>query len=199
MPSLARASATAFYDAAVDRVAIARELAAAHPRGKLPCPVCSTSVKAENLEKHLAKVHSNATVAIGTKWLGKGVLGIAPCSLVLDGDTLVLSHWLGLAKRVVRLPCAIEIGDTVGERPAAGMAGYQDDMNVPTETVRTGSYVRFGEITIGCKQDTLFAEHWRGWTRGKRRKRVDITIAREALVAIEYALAKRGVLVPAIT
>jgi hypothetical protein len=183
----------------VDVVAIARELAAEHPHTKLPCPVCGASVKAENLEKHLAKVHSNATVASGTMWRGKGALGIAPCSLVLDGDTLVLSHWLGLARRVVRLPCAIEIGGTVGERTAAGMSSYQDEMNVPTETVKTGSYVRFGEITIGCKHDTLFAEHWRGWTRGKRRGGVDITLAREALVAIEYALAKRGVLVPAIT
>jgi hypothetical protein len=183
----------------VDVVAIARELAVAHPRAKLPCPVCGASLKAENLEKHLAKVHSSATVATATRWRGKGALGIAPCSLVIDGDTLVLSHWLGLARRVVRLPCAIEIGGTVGDRHVAGMSTYHDEMNVPSETVKTGSYVRFGEITIGCKQDTLFAEHWRGWTRGKRRGGVDITIARGALVAIEYVLAKRGVLVPALT
>jgi len=35
-----------------------------------------------------------------------------------------------------------------------------------------------------------------GWRDGKRRRSCDITIGREALIAVEYALAARGLLVP---
>src|SRR5689334_14556681 len=38
-------------------VAIARELARTHPAANLPCPVCAASLKAANLERHLAEMH----------------------------------------------------------------------------------------------------------------------------------------------
>lgn len=41
----------------------ARSLAAAHPAATLPCPVCGVSLKAANLDGHLAKVHPGAADA----------------------------------------------------------------------------------------------------------------------------------------
>lgn len=38
-------------------VAIARQLAASHASASLPCPVCASTLKAANLERHLGKVH----------------------------------------------------------------------------------------------------------------------------------------------
>lgn len=38
-------------------LAAARSLAADHPQAKLPCPACGAGLRAENLEKHLTKVH----------------------------------------------------------------------------------------------------------------------------------------------
>jgi hypothetical protein len=39
-------------------VALARQLAVAHPNSMLACPACPASVDAANLERHLAKVHA---------------------------------------------------------------------------------------------------------------------------------------------
>jgi hypothetical protein len=56
-------------------VAVARQLASASPQAMLPCPVCAASLRAENLERHLAKVHPElqtqpTTGAAGTSWAG---------------------------------------------------------------------------------------------------------------------------------
>lgn len=50
--------------------AIARQLAAASPTSMLPCPRCASSVRADNLEGHLAKVHAAPAPAIGRGWRG---------------------------------------------------------------------------------------------------------------------------------
>jgi len=186
--------------AIVDVVAIARELAHAHRNSKLPCPVCVVTVKAENLDKHLEKVHPLVERHVATSWRGKMLMGLLPCKLVLDRDALVL-HRFGL-KRRVPLSGAIEMGPLYGSRPEAGMSSYADDMNVPHETVRTGSYMRIvgtTAITIGCKHSTQFAEHWnRGmWKRGGRGSSCDVLVERTTLVAIEYLLAQAGRLLPA--
>lgn len=176
---------------------LARELAVSHPAAKLPCPVCAASLKAENLERHLAKVHPGATASTESVWRGKGLLRVFPCTLAIDGDAMVLRYALGMRQRVVPLLCAIEVGAILTTRPDAILQEHG-----PTVTERTGSYLRLvGDkaITIGCGNSTLFAEHWRpeGWTKGARRKSCDVVVTRETMVAIEYALAKRGVLVPA--
>lgn len=57
-------------------IAIARQLAAAHPQATLPCPLCPATVKAANLERHLGKTHA-AVVGPET--------AIAPGSLRLSG------------------------------------------------------------------------------------------------------------------
>lgn len=41
-------------------LASARGLAAAHPAAHLPCPACGVSLRADNLEKHLVKLHEAA-------------------------------------------------------------------------------------------------------------------------------------------
>lgn len=187
-----------------DPIAIARRLAAASPTARLPCPVCAASLDAENLARHLAKVHAGATASAAVRWRGKGFLGLFPCSVGFDGDQLTLRHRLGLATRVVRLPCAIEVGALFGTRVDPITSSYADDANQPTRTVRLGRYVRLvGErsITIGCRHNTQFTSHWdrAGWRDGARRRSTDLVVDREAMVAIEYELARRGVLVPAAT
>ena len=62
----------------MDSIAVARQLATSNPTAKLPCPVCAASLKAENMEGHLAKVHPRVTTYTETAWKGKGLLGIAP-------------------------------------------------------------------------------------------------------------------------
>lgn len=190
----------------MDPITNARELATAHPQARLPCPACGTTVRADNLDRHLAKVHPGAT-APGSPWRGRGLLGIAPCRIELDGDALVLHHWLGLGRRAVGLPCAIEVGTLVGTRVDPVTASYADDSNQPGQTVRVGRYLRLIEqrggrgaraITIGCRQDTGFQAHW-GLRDGDRRRRWDLILPRTSLVAIEYELARRGVLVPAVS
>ncbi|KIG18572.1 hypothetical protein DB30_00257 [Enhygromyxa salina] len=49
----------------IQAVATARRLAGAHPQATLPCPGCAASVKAQNLERHLAKLHAGALQAAG--------------------------------------------------------------------------------------------------------------------------------------
>lgn len=181
----------------MDSIATARAMAASHPSAKLPCPVCAASLKAANMDSHLAKVHAGVTSYTATAWQGRGMLGLAPVSLSMSSEGVTLRHWLGLAKRVVRLPCAIEIGGTVTQRANVIM-----EHEPPTE-VRTGRYLRLvgdgGAITIGCKQQTQFASHWHraGFTTGAKRGRADIRVPVEAMLAIEYGLAERGILVPA--
>jgi len=49
--------------AARSALAVARGLAADHPQAKLPCPLCGAGLRAENLEKHLVKVHAGGAAA----------------------------------------------------------------------------------------------------------------------------------------
>ncbi|MDX2092537.1 MAG: hypothetical protein SFX73_32030 [Kofleriaceae bacterium] len=181
----------------MSKLEIARALASAHPGARLPCPVCAASLNAENLERHLAKVHPGASSSSETTWRGKGLLGLFPCTVAIDGGAVILRYMLGLRRRVVGLPCAIEVGAMFTTRPDAILQEHG-----PTVSERTGSYLRLvGDraITIGCRVNTQFAEHWHGeaWTRGARRSGCDVMVGREAMVALEYELAKRGMLVPA--
>ena len=184
----------------MDAIATARTLAAAHPAAMLPCPICAASLKAENVERHLGKVHPDARNA-ETRWAGKGALGLAPVQLSLDGDAVVLRHWLGLATRRVTLPCAIEVGALWGERMAAPM-GAPETTEAATP-VRTGRYLRLvgddASITIGATQSTQFPTHWarRGWREGGKRRGCDIRVPVTAMLALEYLLASRALLVPA--
>ncbi len=53
----------------MDALSTARSLAASRPGAKLPCPLCAVSVKAANLDAHVAKVHPAASPAL-PPWTG---------------------------------------------------------------------------------------------------------------------------------
>ncbi|NUO49883.1 MAG: hypothetical protein HOV80_13595, partial [Polyangiaceae bacterium] len=64
-------------------LAIARRLAAAHPSSKLPCPACGASLRADNLEKHVGKVHGALHSSGATSWAGADGRAIRPLMVVL--------------------------------------------------------------------------------------------------------------------
>ena len=113
---------------------VARELAAAHPDSKLPCPVCANTVKAPNLSSHVEKVHAGATAP---PWRGRR-WGMFPARLSHADRSIVLSTLL--RRRAVTLPCAVHVGSLVGKQIEAGMSSYADDMNVPMTEVVVGWY-----------------------------------------------------------
>lgn len=129
-----------------------------------------------------------------------GLFDVWRASLVLDGDVLVLRHSFVLRRRVGLVNAAIEIGALLGSRGDVTMSAYADEIDVPTMPVRAGSYVRIAHgrrgITIAAKGASPFAKIWdpAGWRRGRRRRWCDIVVTRDALVALEYELAARGLL-----
>jgi hypothetical protein len=146
-------------------------------------------VNAENVDTHLAKVHPDPAT-VPPPWRGPGFLGIFPCSLAFDDGAVVLRHSLGLGRRTVTLPCVFEVGALFRSQPDAITASYADDTNQPSQLVRAGRYLRFvGDraITIGCRQAIQLD--------GGRS--CDLVLSRAAFVAVEYELARRGLLVPA--
>lgn len=131
-----------------------------------------------------------------------GAFDVWGASLVLDGDVLVLRHSFVLRRRLAIAHARIEIGALFGSRMDPAMASYADDANVASTPVREGSYVRLAHgrrgITIAAKGASPFAKIWdpAGWRRGPRRRWCDIVVPRDALVALEYELAARGLLRP---
>ena len=100
------------------------------------------------------------------------------------------------------LPCAIVTGSYIKSRVDG--VHVNADINQKHVDVREGSYLRFEArggkaLTIAMKGDTLFRDTWdgAGFTAGKPRKWYDVKVPREAMVAIEYELASRGLLAPA--
>ncbi|HEX5062347.1 MAG TPA: hypothetical protein VFV99_23410 [Kofleriaceae bacterium] len=181
----------------MDTLTIARQLADFHPSARLPCPACGVSVNGDNLAKHLAKVHADFS-SLTPPWRGRGWFGLLPASIAFDGDAIVLRR---LGQRRVSLPCKLEVGTLVGTRPDAISANQSVDYNTPGETVRVGRYLRLvgdRSITIGCRSATQFHAHWRReqLIDGGRRRSCHVMLSRPALAAIEYELARRGMLVP---
>ncbi|HEY5946620.1 MAG TPA: hypothetical protein VIV40_14055 [Kofleriaceae bacterium] len=234
-------------------IATARRLSASHPRTMLPCPRCAASVRAENLDKHLAKTHDNALgeadtpvptfagkdriltrelvvvlivlfviatvvlAATGPKLtttsvvIGGGMvlavltlgtiasLGLLPARVEIDGDRVRLRYALGLRTRTLAMPERIEVGRAVTMRPQAGMATYEHSAH---EEVDDGGYVRLIDgkrrITVGCRAGTSFKKYWSStrWSAAKPTRWIDITLGREAMVALEYELVGRGLLAP---
>ena len=173
---------------------VVRELAAAHPESKLPCPVCANTVKASNLGSHVEKVHADAPTP--PPWRGRR-WGIFPARLE-HADRSIVLHTL-LRRRTVTLPCAVHVGSLIGQQAEAGMASYGDDMNIPMTEVTVGWYLRLGNaITIGCKRAANLKAHWVGWEPGPTRKLADLVVDRRVLVEIEYLLAGAGILRPGV-
>jgi hypothetical protein len=233
-------------------VAIARSLAAAHPNTALPCPLCSASVNAVNLEQHLGKVHAtalqesspggalrlagvdrrvrrplfalpivgvlgivaiviagvpltDASVAIMTaSFLLFGFVpvfvalrGLLKARIELDGDAVRLFWAFGTT--TVRLPAQLESGQLI-ER-ADDVLEHQQETGRGTDK-HAGVYLCLrqgdGSITVGAPKAAGLGKNWgaQGWSKGADRRSWDITVDRNALVAIEYHLAARGLLTP---
>jgi len=141
--------------------AIALELASAHPDTSLPCPDCAASVKASNLERHLAKTHpgeaagaahwAGADHAIQVPVLLAGLACVAGlfASLALAPEhyrvaclvfILVFSVVLGVGVLSVfgRLPAALTLdGDTLVLRYALGRGRRR--VRLPPRSVEVGS------------------------------------------------------------
>jgi hypothetical protein len=144
-------------------VAIARDLAAAHPAAKLPCPVCGTTLRADNLDKHLQKTHAaTAPTTAQLHWRGTDRRAIRPllalailCALALAAlqgalargygpPQIALSAVLVLVLALIalavfeRLPASLTLdGDTLRLRYCLGLL---------TRTVRLPASLEVGTL-----------------------------------------------------
>jgi hypothetical protein len=64
-------------------LAIARRLVAQHPSSKLPCPGCGASLRADNFEKHLGRVHAGLPSTAATSWAGADGRAVRPLFALL--------------------------------------------------------------------------------------------------------------------
>ncbi len=114
----------------------------------------------------------------------------------MTGTEVTFRHTIGLLRRVVSLPASLEFG-ALWRQQANGVIEH-----APATDVRAGRYLRIQcprsrvGITVGCRGGVRLSERWTGAGQGQRRSSVDVVISREAMVAFEYALAERGLLVP---
>lgn len=136
-------------------------------------------------------------------WQGKTLFGLVRCAIAVDPRGASFRRAFGLGGRTIAFPWRIEIGALARTELDPVMSSYADDlqMNVPSTTVRAGRYLRLvgdRSMAVGCRQGTDFKAHWRrdGWTEGGRRRATDLIVDRQVFVAIEYALAHLGLLVP---
>jgi len=94
-----------------DTLAIARQFAALHPEASLPCPSCAASLKARNLDRHLAEVHQLGPQATLATSALRGVDGRAVRVLVVPLLLWCLAVGvLGLLQTLYGL----ELGDASG-------------------------------------------------------------------------------------
>jgi hypothetical protein len=124
--------------------------------------------------------------------------GAFKATLELEGETLHLRWLLGLASKQVRLPAKLETG-TLTRQQLSNVT--QDNVNVDSEEVKVGTYLRLrggDTITIGAEGVAGLGKYWaqKGWSKAKKTRRTDIDIDGAALVALEYQLAARGQLTP---
>ena len=94
-------------------VAIARRLAAAHPAAKLPCPACGASLRADNVEKHLGKVHGEARATATDSWAGADHKVLRPLA--------VLTILVGLAGGALLAVLPDEHAQVIAGATAAGL------------------------------------------------------------------------------
>ncbi len=231
----------------------ALRIAGEHPSAMLACPVCTANIKAQNLERHLRKVHpdidpeangedapllwrgvdeglwrvglallvlcmvgitaflvvSGSSTMSSAESLALGVPALilfmffgltltpwVPAWLTIEGEHLRLSWGFGILSRSAVLEAPITVGVvTVQRMNAVHIKGA--DYNEHAETVRGGRYLEVGGIRVATKgKGTAFGKHWSddGVKSGGRRARWQISIGREDMVALEYALAERGLL-----
>lgn len=151
-------------DNSTPAISVARDLATRHPTARLPCPVCAAPLRADNLDKHLQKIHPSAPPST-TRWRGTDRRAIRPllvfsilCALgvgVLQGAlaipldplqialltgmslalTLIFVAWLG------HLPARLSlVGDTLTLRYCLGLLGRS--VRLPAK-LEVGTLVQF--------------------------------------------------------
>lgn len=125
------------------------------------------------------------------------MLGVFRAHLELDGEHVRL-RW-GFGRSTIQLPAELESGGWV-ERRASVLDHQQETGSAQDENV--GAYLRLSQgnavITVGAHEGVGLRKHWAagGWRKGPKRRSCDIRVDRNALVAIEYHLAARGLLIP---
>lgn len=97
-------------------VAVARDLASRHPTAKLPCPLCGATLRADNLDKHLAKTHPTPS-APPSPWRGRDRAAIRPlvvlallCAAALVGAQLTLALPFGPPQLALLVPLWLALG-----------------------------------------------------------------------------------------
>jgi hypothetical protein len=116
--------------------------------------------------------------------------------VTVDG---VEHRWLlGLARRAIARPPVLECGSWMTRVPSALV---RDDEVNASEDVKTGAYVSVGSLHVGGRRVGSSLSRWstEGLRRGRRRRRVDVALDRQGLLALEWALAAEGWLTPATT
>lgn len=96
----------------------ARRVAKAHPGALLPCPLCASSVKGENLASHVAKVHADTPIPpaaipsakIDTVHAWRGADARATVSLLL---ALIPAGGASVATMALELPRAAQLASTI--------------------------------------------------------------------------------------
>ena len=137
-----------------------------------------------------------ATFAFAFGGLCASLAGAIPAFIELSDDTLRMRLPLGITARTITLPCVIEGGSILVVVPHAGVAA---DIDAGASDVRAGAYLRLvgaHTITIGGRDASGLGRRWAqaGWTKAPARKRWDVTLDADALVAVEYWLARRELL-----
>lgn len=118
--------------------------------------------------------------------------------MTLGQESLCLRHSLGLRRRSVLLPAKLEVG-AAWEKWRTGQRVGEDVYWTNHGDRRVGGYLRiFGgsqSITV-ITSNTSVKEYWspKGLRTGPKRFRGDIRLEAHEFVALEYLLARRGML-----
>jgi len=176
-------------------LAIARTLAAGHPQAMVPCPLCATSVRAANLERHVGRSHAARVADDDAAGPWSDRRGLSAARLTVEGDHVVLRGRLGVGARRVALVGRVELGGLTPSRPRSFMSSYDDHSGLSDSADElVGVYLRLRGATVGCAASTDVRKHWTGWKQGPPRRGCDIALAPEAFVQLQYTLAERGLL-----
>jgi hypothetical protein len=129
--------------------------------------------------------------------MAAALLGVFRAHLELEGEQVRLRWSLG--RSTIALPAKLESGRLVERR--ANVLDHQQETG-PGQDQDVGVYLQLRQgnvvMTVGAKQGIGLGKHWapHGWRKGSKRRSCDILVDRNALVAIEYHLAARGLLTP---
>lgn len=124
--------------------------------------------------------------------------GVFRAHLELDGEQVRL-RWSFGGATIQLLPAKLESGRLVERR--ADVLDHQQETG-PAHDEDVGVYLRLSQgnvaITVGATKGTGLGKHWamHGWSKGPKRRSCDILVDRNTLVAVEYHLAARGLLMP---